>query len=202
MDLEIRCTIDLLPDRSSESLADWLKSHPGVQVIARDRAGFYAEGARGGAPEATQVADRWHLIKNLADVLERLFERHRRYLRTAIIEQIDRSETATRSFMGGAAKLLPDSTRTRSERHSALTRERRLDLYEQVRSLSEEGHSMRAIGRTMNLDRRTVQRFATQEPSPERAARASRRPWWIPTRASSWSAGTRAATTQPRSTAR
>jgi transposase len=76
VDLEQRKPIDLLPDRESETLAVWLKQHPEVEIISRDRAGAYADGAKTGAPQATQVADRWHLLKNLGEATERALQNY------------------------------------------------------------------------------------------------------------------------------
>jgi transposase len=67
--------VDILPDRSSETFADWLDQHAGVEVLSRDRSGEYADALSQAAPEAIQVADRFHLIKNLAGVVLRVFKR-------------------------------------------------------------------------------------------------------------------------------
>ncbi|PPD09955.1 MAG: hypothetical protein CTY36_01910 [Methylocystis sp.] len=71
VDLERRRVVHVLPDRSAASTAEWLKRHPAIEVISRDRAGLYAEGARKGVPQARQVADRFHLLQNFREAVER-----------------------------------------------------------------------------------------------------------------------------------
>jgi transposase len=77
VDLEHHRVIDLLPDRTAETLAQWLRNHRGVRIVARDRSLEYARGISAGAPQAIQVADRWHLLVNLREALERLLDRLR-----------------------------------------------------------------------------------------------------------------------------
>jgi transposase len=76
IDLERRQPVALLPDRTADTVAQWLREHPGVEIIARDRSSAYAEGARQGAPAATQVADRFHLLQNLREALDQVFLTH------------------------------------------------------------------------------------------------------------------------------
>ena len=76
-DMERGRVIDLLPARDSGTVATWLRQHPSVEVVSRDRAGAFADAIHKGAPNAIQVADRWHLLDNLVDTLLRSLERHR-----------------------------------------------------------------------------------------------------------------------------
>lgn len=73
MDLEARCPVDLLPDRTADTLARWLLQHPGVEIVARDRSTEYSRAIREAAPHVREVADRWHLLHNLRQALERFF---------------------------------------------------------------------------------------------------------------------------------
>jgi transposase len=87
-DLERRCVVDLLPDRQSATVTEWLRGHAPPDVISRDRAGAYAEAARQGAPDAVQVADRFHLVGNLREALEHVLARH-----GSVIEEAFRKST-------------------------------------------------------------------------------------------------------------
>lgn len=81
VDLKRHKIIDLLPDREALSVQQWLKTRPGIKVITRDRFSRYAKAVTEALPKATQVADRWHLIKNMGDALQKLLERKRQEMR-------------------------------------------------------------------------------------------------------------------------
>lgn len=170
LDLERHRVIDLLPDREAATLAAWLTAHPGVEIISRDRGGAYAEGARQGAPDAIQIADRFHLLRNLMDALERACTRHHAVLRTAAEATHPRPEPEAaprnRRYSG-----LPHNRPgpTRDEQRSAERRARRLARYEQVVALRASGTSKLGIARTVGLDRRTVDTWLAAGHFPERA---------------------------------
>ncbi|WP_346283215.1 ISL3 family transposase [Bradyrhizobium sp. BRP22] len=116
-DLERNCGLDLLPDRKADSVARWLKRWPGIKVVARDRAGLYADGARCGAPDAVQVADRWHL-NSLGEALRHAVGRYRHNVAAAvqIMASAQRATTASSTPPPGLAQLRADRKAARRER--------------------------------------------------------------------------------------
>jgi transposase len=146
--------VDLLRDREAETLEEWLKAHPGTEVICRDRAGAYADGARKGAPEATQVADRWHLYHNLAEHVEKAVARHRDCLKEPEPEQEPPAGEEPAPDLQQAAAA---AARQRAA-DSALARRTR-ERYEQVQALRAQGKGIKPIMRQTGLAKETVRRF-------------------------------------------
>ncbi len=173
VDLERHTVIDLLPDRTAETLALWLTEHPGVEIISRDRASAYADGARQGAPDAIQVADRWHLLKNVGDALERFLLGQQTALRQALAtlpEPINdpaataMPEPATDEVAAVAAPAPPVvSVKAGTARRQA--------RYAEVVGLHAAGHTIRAIARQTDLSRMTVRKYLRASGCPGPPAR-------------------------------
>jgi len=106
VDLEKHPVIDLLPDREADTLSAWLKRHPGVEVISRDRAPAYALGSMIGAPAAVQVADRFHLVKNVRDMLGQVMMRQNRLLRARTLAAPPSSRSAPENDAYAGCRLL------------------------------------------------------------------------------------------------
>ncbi|WP_371681494.1 ISL3 family transposase [Streptomyces sp. NBC_01276] len=144
--------LDLLQGRDAKSLASWLRKHPGVEIICRDRGGSYADGARTGAPQAVQVADRFHIWQNLGTAVETCVRQHNACLRpsttpasTASLSTADPASTAN--------AMSPIEARIR-ERHTI------------VHALLAQGHGIREIARELHIGGNTVRRTARAE-TPE-----------------------------------
>jgi Transposase len=150
VDLERHRVVDLLPDREAATVADWLKHHEGIEVVARDRAGAYAEAARQGAPNALQVADRWHLFHNLGEALQGVANRHR-----GAVRQAARAVAAD-----AAPPVMPTPMPvTRVERLRAERQDQRHRRYEEMVRLHRLGLPGHASGRAVGASALTVYRW-------------------------------------------
>lgn len=164
VDLEQRRPIDLLPDRKSSTLADWLREHPGVEIISRDRGLFYAEAAREGAPSAVQVADRWHLLKNLGEAVERFTSRNQSLISQAA------AKVSQCQLIEYVNKLEPVSMlSSRDPVQVAQRREQRYERYCEVRKLHQQGVLKRDISRITGISEPTIRKYIRADNFPERA---------------------------------
>ncbi len=153
IDLESHKPVDVLEDRSVETFAEWLRQHPGVEIISRDRSKDSARGATDGAPQAQQVIDRWHGLKNLREAIERL------------LPHTPGSEEA-KGKAGHPSS--PRPKRTSGERvRSTGSRARRLALSQQVNELSQHGGTILGIARQLQIGAPTVRKGVRSPQFPE-----------------------------------
>ena len=164
VNLEAHKVIDLLPDRTTATLATWLETQPRLEFVARDRAGAFAEAVRRAAPSAVQVADRFHLLKNLTDVVERVLSRQQSALHAAAEAVLQQHQT---SHAAGASTPRPVETTTNQPlsplvadaRLTAALYERRKARDTEVLALHQQGSSLASIAHQLDLTRSTVRRI-------------------------------------------
>ena len=152
MDMDSHRLIDMLPDREADTFADWLRAHPGTEVICRDRGGAYARAAREAAPGAVQVADRFHLWQDLAEAVEKTV--------LACLAALGPPCPARRTRGGGpgrarGAPAEPDGFRDVHGHERRLVARHR-ERYAAVQALRAEGCSVREIARRLGLARNTA----------------------------------------------
>jgi transposase len=169
VDLEQSRVLDLLPDRQSETLAQWLLEHPGVTVVSRDRAGAYGEGVRLGAPEAEQVADRWHLLKNVAEALLQVLTQHQKAIADHLSEQCVQPEEDTSAL---TSEHTLSSVTKPAETAAQIRRQTRIAA---VHQRHQQGWSMKAIAQELRLDRKTVRKHLQTKLPLLRQPRSRRR---------------------------
>ena len=163
VDLERRCVADLLPDRTSATVAAWLQQRPGVEVVARDRSTEYARAATIGAPKAVQVADRWHLLANMRQAVERWLHAIHARLRRLPVPPAGEGDMLVPPRRDQAFR------RTGPEREAgAASRARWQARYDEVRRRHRAGEPLLAIARATGLARGTVRKFAHAESFPAR----------------------------------
>jgi len=161
VDLAVRRPIDVLPDDESATLATWLRAHPGAKIIARDRGLRIRDGVRLGAPDAVQVADRFHLLRNVVDALDQL-QRQRRAAGSAAFGHGVRAPPVATPDPPPPPDPTPESKpgeRPRSFRAGP-------DQWERARALRAQGWSIQAVGRAISLSPKTVRRLLNRATPP------------------------------------
>ena len=158
VDLDRHRVVDLLPGRSADELRLWLQQQSRLEVIARDRCGLYADGSDAGAPDAIQVADRFHLVVNLSETVHRVLEGYSSQLHLGGIPANSPVEPPI------TTARLP----TQQQLKSSQRRQRRLERYQEVVELNRAGYSQRAIADRLHMERKTVRRFLRADGFPER----------------------------------
>ena len=144
VDLEKHRTIELLPDRTQETLSNWLQQHPEIEIISRDRSFEYKAGIETGAPQAIQVVDRWHLLHNLSEKL--------------------------REIIPGQLK----KKKSEQQINETPTYQKRKKYFELVNYLHAQGYSQRLIARVLGLARGTVRRYIADAEVPDWQPRQAR----------------------------
>ncbi|MET7636953.1 ISL3 family transposase [Streptomyces sp. NPDC005078] len=165
VDVEAGRVVDVLPDRTSETFANWLREHPGAEIVCRDRASAYTRAVKEAAPHALEVADRWHLLQNLASAVERTCHQHRACLRKRADEQAGSLPEAP-PLMELPMHKLPRTQIIERTRHR----------HGDIQRLVAAGWTISAIARRLNLDRKTVRRFRDTDLDQLLASAHERRP--------------------------
>jgi transposase len=194
VDLERHQPIDLLPDREPATIAAWLQAHPTIEVVARDRGGAFIDGVRQGAPQAIQVADRWHLLKNLGDALEQLFHHQ-----SSVLKQVFAELDAQQDPIAPQERTVPTldgaSVSRRNKEASAEWSNRACERYREIHALHAEKIGVTTIARLLNLSRPTVYRYLQmpEPPTPSKIAVRERHVVdpWKPYLVQQWNAGCR-----------
>ncbi|WP_116323885.1 MULTISPECIES: ISL3 family transposase [unclassified Cupriavidus] len=162
VDLERREPIEVFAGRDAIAVAAWMRAHPSIEIVARDRAGTYSEAVDLALPAAKQVSDRWHLLSNLRDNVERLLYRLGPQLRQAA-QQIE-----VGSVTQGRQGVLSHNSLRSWQRLSDQRRATRVALYERVMALRAQGGTLKGIARELSISKATVQKFVHAGAFPER----------------------------------
>jgi len=165
VDLETHQPIALLADRKAETLVEWLRAHPGIEVLSRDRSKTYKSAMTEGAPEAIQVADRFHLVKNLSETLEQAFSSYRSELKAA--EQSQHQATVTGAPEETVLAVAKPTAREKVQQQIQQNQRQKIDQQKTIKSLWTQGWPQARIAQTLGISFKTVKRYSTLPDFPD-----------------------------------
>lgn len=175
VDLDQHKPIDLLPDREGKTLEEWLQAHPGIELVTRDRSSVYANAIANACPDAVQVADRWHLLKNLSETVERFLDTQRASINEAarIVDHQAIDQLVDPGSILAEADL-PKSVVPCESKSSTQPIEKRYAVYQRTKELQQQGCGIRAVTRHVGASRNTVKIYFRQDsfvprPKPKRS---------------------------------
>lgn len=170
VDLDHHHPIALLADRQAETLANWLREHPGIEMLSRDRSKTYKRAMSQGAPQAVQVADRFHLVQNLSATLENTLSHYSAELKA--IEQAQHQAVADKLPHTVVATPQPTAT-LKAEQQAQAAHQQRIHYQKTIKALKAQGWSQDAIAREVGVSPRTVQRYLKRADFSETLLRRS-----------------------------
>lgn len=173
VDLDAHQIIDLLPDRQADTAAAWMAAHPEITHVSRDRGAEYASAATTGAPQAIQVADRFHVCKNLSEAVQRLLARVLSELKAASQASSEKEVTGQEARPVPVQEWRPDPG-GQVARTIAVRRAERDARYQQAVDLREQGLSIREIARQLGIHERTVRHWFERGVAPDTKPRRKR----------------------------
>ena len=169
VDLETHQPIALLADRKAETLVTWLESHPGVEVLSRDRSKTYKRAMTDGAPDAIQVADRFHLVKNLSETLEKAFGSYRNELNAA--EQSQHQATVIEAPEETVLAIAKPTATEQSQQRIRQNQQRKIEQQKTIKALRAQGWTQAATAQKVGVSLKTVERYSRLPDFPELPAR-------------------------------
>lgn len=178
VDLQTHKVLDVLPDRTADTSAAWMATHPEIDLVSRDRGGDYAAAARKAASQATQCADRFHIYKNLTEAVERTLALCRTEIRKGAFDALSEEEKKRMEELRLPTEFVsvenwkpapdPCTERERLSRYAE-----RQERYEQVATLRAQGMGNTEIARRLGLTARTLQNWQ-KKGFPENSRRRKR----------------------------
>lgn len=159
VDLEKNKVIELLPDREAKTLTKWLKEHPSIEMVSRDRSSTYASAITEANKEITQIADRWHILNNLTEGFEQFLNTQRQSIKEVAVELKSEQEVDFKDTPSPVVEFEQSAELRPIKPSHRQIPSKYLDNFLKTKQLQDEGHSKRKIAKLLKMSRHTINRY-------------------------------------------